>query len=194
MNASGDRRAERRELLVDLRHVAVLADAVGAHVLVDGDEVVGLARLLAHARRRRSWRRSRRRRSGPPAASGASARIAAVGKQPGQATSAAPAIASRLQLGQPVDGALDQLGMRVRHVPALVGRDVAQAEVGGEVDDPHARARAARRRAARRCRAGRRRSRRRTPPRGRGRAPRARAARGAAGRARAASARRPRAR
>ena len=28
--------------------------------------------------------------------------------------------------------------MRVGHIPALVGRDVAQAEVGGEVDDAHA--------------------------------------------------------
>ena len=43
-----------------------------------------------------------------------------------------------VELGQAVDRPLDQLGVRVLDIPALVGCEVAQAKVGGEVDHPYA--------------------------------------------------------
>src|SRR6476469_730852 len=45
-----------------------------------------------------------------------------------------------VELAEAVDGAPEQLGRAVLAVPALVGRQVAQAEVGGEVDDERAEA------------------------------------------------------
>ena len=38
-----------------------------------------------------------------------------------------------MELGEPVHGALEQLGRAVGGVPMLIGCDVVQAEVGGEV-------------------------------------------------------------
>ena len=43
-----------------------------------------------------------------------------------------------VDLGQAVHAAAEQLGRAVLAVPALVGRLVAQAEVGGQVDHAHA--------------------------------------------------------
>ena len=40
-----------------------------------------------------------------------------------------------VELGQPVDGAREQLGLGVLAVPLLVDGRVAQAEVGAQVDD-----------------------------------------------------------
>ena len=61
MNVTATVGAPARQLLLDLRRVAVAADAVGRDVLVDRDEVRRLGRARARRRRRPSWRRSRRR-------------------------------------------------------------------------------------------------------------------------------------
>ena len=87
-------------------------------------------------------------------------------------------IASRLTSGQAVDGLLEQVRAGVRHlVPALELRRVAQAEVGGEVDDLRRRRRPARAPAPSRRRAAWRRTRRRSRRARRRRARRTRASR-----------------
>ena len=159
------------------------ADPVGGDVLVDGHEV-------------RAWRSARGPAPETPVlasittsaqvrrASGASASIAAVGKQPGLATSvgagdlrrgSAPAARRRPR-------AISS-GAGCGHVVALVDGEVAQAEVGAQVDDLHpALAQRGDDRRGRAVRVG--------DDRGVGldrrsrRAPRASAARGGAGRAR----------
>jgi hypothetical protein len=129
------RRAERRQLLVDLGHVAVAADAVGGDVLVGGHEVrrvrrrpagardaaLGVDHRVVQPRRQRREREQRRRRV-----------AARVGHDVGALDLRAP------QLRQPVHRLADELGVRVRHVPVLVDLDEPQAEVGREVDDAHA--------------------------------------------------------
>ena len=107
MRREGDRhrRAERRELLLDLGRVAVARDAVGVDVLVDGDEVGRVGGRAAGAgdaglgvdhdvgdQARAGERREREDRGG---------RVAArVGDEVGVADLLA------VELGQPVDGAL----------------------------------------------------------------------------------------
>ena len=126
-----------RELLLDLGGVAVARHPVGVDVLVDGHEVGLLGGGAPGARHARlgvdddvldqpcaRQRREREQRRG---------RIAAgVGDQRGAADLLA------VQLGQPVDGLVEQLGRLVLAVPPLVHRRVAQAEVGAQVDDAHA--------------------------------------------------------
>ncbi len=188
MNVIRSVRAERRELLLDLRRVPVARDAVGVDVLIDGDEVgrvggrapgardAGLRvdhDVRDHARRARAARARGSRRSGSSRGwrrSPASLICVAV---------AAPAGRT------PPRGSSSGAGCSRYHSPYTAR--VAQPEVGAQVDDSHAAVRAAPTRARRRRRAGTRRSRRRRRHGGRGRAPRARAAPGGAGTARRAA-------
>ena len=113
------------------------ADAVGHEVLGHRDEVrlgggraagAGDAGLRVDddvgdraAARQRGQREQRRRRV-----------AAGVGDEVGAGDLLA------VDLGQAVDAGAEALGRAVLAVPALVGRPVAQAKVGGEVDDAHA--------------------------------------------------------
>jgi hypothetical protein len=133
----GQRRALARQLLLDLRRVAVALDLVRRHVLVGGDEVRGRARLPPGPRDPglrvdhhvaeepgAGERGEREQRRG---------RIAArVGDEVG-AGDRLP-----VQLGQAVDALAEQVRRAVLPVPILVDALVAQAEVGGEVDHTHA--------------------------------------------------------
>ena len=141
MRDEGDRRgaAERGELLLDLGPVAVALGLVGEGVLghrgeVDG--VVAAAPVAGGALHRRDVGLGEQaafgeRRQGEQARG----RVAA-----GRGDQLRLAQLVPVELGEPVDGALEQLGGAVLAVPALVGGQVAQAEVGGEVDDEDAEA------------------------------------------------------
>ncbi len=121
MNVIRDVAAERGQLLLDLRRVAVARDAVGVDVLIDGHEVglvSGAAAGAGHAglgvdddvgdQAGARQRRQRQDRGG---------RVAArVGDQLGAGDLVA------VELRQPVDRVGDQLRLRVRLVPLLVGR------------------------------------------------------------------------
>ena len=129
-----------RELLLDLRDMAVAAEAVRLHALVDlAEHQVGL-RLAARARdaalgvdhevldqARARERRERQERGG---------RVAA-----GRADDGDRRVDERLELGpvelgQAVDRDVEEVGVRVLEaVPARVVGGVAEAEVGPEVDD-----------------------------------------------------------
>ena len=78
--------------------------------------------------------------SRPASASGASAEHARGRVAAGRRDQLGLAQLVAVELGQPVDGAVEQLGRAVLAVPALVGRQVAEPEVGGEVDDEDAEA------------------------------------------------------
>ncbi len=140
MRQEGDRQvgAEHRQLLLDLRRVAVAGDAVGGDVLVDGDEVRLVGRGAAGAggaglgvddhvgeqagvRQRREPEQRRGREA------------AGVGDDVGDLDPLAVA-----ELRQPVGGVLQQLRRGMVAVPLLVRRQVAQAEVGRQVDHAHA--------------------------------------------------------
>ena len=175
------RRPQHRELLLDLRRVAVALDLVRGHVLVGRDVVRGLRRLAAGAADARlrvdhhvvDRARPRQRRQRRAARRSGSSRGWRRGRR--------PAICLAVELGQPVDRGAEQLGRAVRAVPVLVGR---RGRAGGS--RPTGRRRARRARAARRPRARRRgaasrRAPRRPRPGRRGPSPRAAAARACAG-------------
>ncbi len=136
MRDEGDRRgtAQRRQLLLDLGPVPVPLGLVGEGVLVHRDVVHRVAAAAAGAGdallgvdddvgeqallgQRRQGEHARGRVA---AGSGDQLRLA----QP-----------VAVELGQPVDRSLEQLRRPVLAVPALIGGQVAQPEVGGEVDD-----------------------------------------------------------
>jgi hypothetical protein len=122
------------ELLLDLGRVPVRPHLVWGHGLVDGDEVLAVRRLAAGARDARfrvdhhvaeqSLARQRRQREDR------GGRVAArVGDQPGAGDLLA------MQLREPVDRVREVRGGAVLAVPLLVGGQLAQPEVGREVDD-----------------------------------------------------------
>ena len=129
-------RSQRGQLLLDLGRVTMARNPVCVHVLVRGHEVGLLGRGAAGAgyaglcidhdigdqfgARERSEREQRRRR------------IAAwIGHQ------VCPREHVPVELGQPVDGIVEQLRREVLAVPLAVDRGIAQAEVRAQVDDPH---------------------------------------------------------
>ena len=97
------RAGHRGEVLLDLRGVAVVEQAVGGEVLVDRAEAGGRPSAAGRRPTRRSPRRRRCRsaRSGPLAAAAPGPASAAVTQQPGAATSRAPASSSRNSSGRP---------------------------------------------------------------------------------------------
>ena len=120
-----------RQLVLDLRAVAVTLDLVGVDVLADRGEVDGVGWRAAGAGDARlgvdddvldrvAQRRQREDRRG---------RVAA---RAGDEVGAGDLLA--VQLGQPVDRPRQQLRRRVRLVPLLVAGAV-EPEVGGQVDD-----------------------------------------------------------
>ncbi len=128
--------AEARELLLDLRRVAVARDAIRAHVLVDGDEMSAFGRGAPGAGDTRLGiddhvideagtreRREREQRGGGKAAR--------VGDEVGVGELRA------VTLRQAVDGVRDQLRRGMLAVPLGVHLGIAQAEVGAEIDDAH---------------------------------------------------------
>ena len=138
MRNERDRRraAQGRELLFDLRAVPVPLCLVGERVLIHRHVVHGVPH--------------------PTGSGHALLRVdhdvreqAALGQR-GQGKHAGGRVAARrrhdlrlpqlvaVELGQPVNGPLQQRGRSVLAVPPLVGGQVAQPEVGGEVDDEHA--------------------------------------------------------
>ena len=111
-------------------------ESVGREVLGDVDEVEGTLPGARHSRGRADDHVADqaalgKRREGEHRRGGIAA---GVRDQLGGAHPVA------VELGEPVDGALQQVGLAVRPVPALVAGHVAQAEVGGEVDDQGAQA------------------------------------------------------
>ena len=132
------RKAQLAEGLLDFGCMAVRLDLVGERVLGERDVVHLVPAAAARAGdalhgvdddvRDQSLlgeRREREHRGGRVAAG------------VGDKVRAADSVA--VQFGQAVGGVVDELGVRVLAVPLLVGLEVAQAEVGGQVDDLEAR-------------------------------------------------------